>query len=143
MVTSPECEGIAIWLTSNAKSPWWNKVRAGLLLLPFRCGWHYLNYSYREEKFAEALKQKHAPKHYMYLALLAVAPEYQGKGYASKLIRPMLNHLDKIGLPCYAETQNRKNVAMYQKYGFELKESTFFPPGSECEVHVLLRNPER
>ncbi len=139
MATSPGCEGVAIWLPSNAKSFWWHKIRAGLLLLPFRLGWHYIFYSYREEQFGERLKKKYAPRQYMYLALLAVDPKHQGKGYASKLIRPMLKELDEAGLPCYAETQNKRNVAMYKRYGFTLLESTFFPPGSECEVHIILR----
>jgi len=138
-VTSPECEGVATWYRSPIKSSWWMKLRAGWFRLPFYGGLHYINYSRREDRFFESLKAKHAPDRYIYLALLAVAPQHQGKGYARRLLSHLQTMLDEHGLPGYLETQNLRNVNMYRKYGFALRESTHFPAGSPCEVYVMLR----
>ncbi len=140
-VTSHDCEGLAIWTMSGTKPSWWHEIQAGVLGLPFRFGWHFLRYTRSEERFADKLKRKYAPNPHMYLSLLSVAPEHQGKGFGSRLIKPMIKYLDANQLPCYLETQNMKNVAMYQNFGFLLLESTFFPPGSNCEVHIMLRKP--
>jgi len=137
---SPECEGVACWHPPGTKTSWLTKLRAGFLRLPLYGGMHYIRYSCQEDRFYEQLKLRHAPDKYVYLALLAVTPECQGLGHASKLIRHMLQYADSQNLPCYVETQNQKNVNMYSNYGFELKESTFYPPGSECEVYVMVRN---
>jgi GNAT superfamily N-acetyltransferase len=137
--TSKDCEGVIIWHMPGHNTGYWHKLIAGGLQLPFYAGWHYIWYTIREDRFCEQLKARHAPKKYIYLAILAVAPQHQQKG----LGRKMLKALDEVSLqhklPCYLETQNLKNVDMYSKYGFKLKESTFYPPGSKCEVHVMLK----
>ena len=140
-VTSEKCEGVALWEKSGTRNNLFADFRAGLLRLPLYCGWQFLRYSRKEDAFCQKLKRKYAPEKYMYLGLLAVAPSYQGKGFARQLLKPMLDKLDGQNLACYLETQNSKNVALYQGYGFELKESTLFPPGSACEVHIMLRPP--
>jgi ribosomal protein S18 acetylase RimI-like enzyme len=139
--TSPECEGVACWHKSGIKTTWANKLRAGLLRLPSYGGAHYLRFSSEEGRFYERLRRQYAPKHYMYLALLGVDPKHQGKGHASKLIRHMLCHADRQNLPCYVETQNARNINMYTNFGFKLRASTYFPEGSKCEVHIMLREP--
>lgn len=51
---------------------------------------------------------------------MGVDPLYQGKGYASMLIRAKLRELDNQNLPCYLNTQNEDNVPIYEHFGFEL-----------------------
>ena len=138
--TSPECEGVACWHPPETRSSWINQLRAGYFRLPFYGGLHYMRYSQQEDRFFADLKSKYAPHKCIYLTLLGVAPQYQGMGYASRLIRYMIQYADKKNLPCYLETQNTTNVNMYSKFGFKLKGSTHFPPGSECEVHIMIRD---
>jgi len=57
---------------------------------------------------------------YWYLSLVAVSPLYQGKGFASKLIKPILEKASQEKVDVYLETQNVNNVAIYEKYGFKL-----------------------
>ena len=73
-----------------------------------------------------------------YLQLLGVDPVYQGKGYASILLRAMFARIDEERLPCYVETQNEKNVPIYQHYGFKVVEEGIFP-GSEVNTWAMLR----
>ena len=51
-----------------------------------------------------------APMEHWYLVALAVNPEHQGKGYASKLLKERLPAIDKQGLPCYLETMLREPI---------------------------------
>jgi predicted acetyltransferase len=48
-------------------------------------------------------------------------------GYVSKLIKPMLKRINEEGFPVYLETQNEKNVPLYEHYGFEVVEATTYP----------------
>jgi hypothetical protein len=44
----------------------------------------------------------------------------------SKLVKPVPNYLDDARLPCFLETQNLKNVSLYQHLGFKVVHETLF-----------------
>ncbi len=136
--TSPDCEGVAIWMPAGTKQSLNMLLRAGYPYLPLRCGWRYFILDARSLSLCEKLKKKYAPKHHCYLAALAVSPKHQGEGIASALLKPMLAKLDEDGTPCYVETQNMKNVAMYQHFGFKLLHEDRIP-GGDYPVYILLR----
>ncbi len=71
-------------------------------------------------EFSSTRRKKYATTPYMYLGSFAVDPEMQSQGFASKLIRPMLAHLDESKLHCYLEAQSESNVSLYEHYGFEV-----------------------
>ncbi len=73
--------------------------------------------------------------HY-YLELLGVDAQYQGMGFASKLVKPVLAHADKSRRVCYLETQTEKNVALYQHYGFEVADT--IQPGFGGDAYYLM-----
>jgi GNAT superfamily N-acetyltransferase len=139
--TSPECEGLALWVSSDMKEPWNAYIHAGNPFLPLRCGLRYILGEMRINRFCEKLKKKLAPKPYKYLALLGVDPVYQGKGLASVLLKPMLKRFDEEGLPTYLETQNLKNVGMYSHFGFEKVYEGIFP-GTPTPLFAMLRKPK-
>ncbi len=144
-VTSPKCEGVALWIDSECKTPFLDRFRAGFPFLPLRCGWsHLVREAALDMHFGRLrldLVRELAPGRHMYLAVLAVDPVYRGQGFASKLIRPMLQRLDETQLPAYLETQNLKNVEMYRRWGFELlREETM--PGSDLKLWLMLRKPQ-
>jgi ribosomal protein S18 acetylase RimI-like enzyme len=136
--TSSECESLAIWVPSEKKEPWDAFLHAGNPFLPLRCGLRYIWGDWRANHFCEKLKKKHAPKQYMYLAVLSVDPPHQSKGLGSTLVKPMLKRLDDSGLTCWVETQNTKNVKMYQHFGFELVYEGIFP-GTPTPLFAMLR----
>ncbi|RJO60974.1 MAG: GNAT family N-acetyltransferase [Dehalococcoidia bacterium] len=113
-------------------------LQAGYPLLPLRCGWRYLLLDGRSLAYCEKLKKKYAPARHCYLAALAVNPLHQGKGFASLLLKPMLAKLDADKMPCYVETQNMKNVAMYQHFGFKQVHETCMP-GGNYPLYLMLR----
>ena len=91
---------------------------------------------YMENKHKELVPNKH-----WYLVVLAVDPQHQGKGYASRLLNEMLSEIDEEGLPCYLETDGEKNVSMYQHFGFEVVDE-FVVPVTKDKVVAMLRKPK-
>ena len=139
-VTSPRCEGVAMWFESERKESFLNHLRAGWPFLPLRCGWtHILREAALDSHFTR-LRRQLAPKRHMYLAVLAVDPSAHGQGFASRLMRPMLRCLDEQQLPAYLETQNLRNVEMYQHWGFELLREEPMP-GADLKLWLMLRQP--
>ena len=139
-LTSAGCEGLAIWVHSNSKSSFVNNIRAGWPWNLLRCGLTYLIRDLSLQRRYEALRREIMPEPHLYLALLAVAPKFQGQGLASKLVRPMLSRLDTEQLPAYLETQNLKNVAMYERYGFQLFR-TDAVPRANFTMYLMVRRP--
>jgi GNAT superfamily N-acetyltransferase len=88
----------------------------------------------------KALHARVAPFPHLFLFILGVAPQHQGQGYAGRLLRPVLARLDREGLPCYVDTLQRRNVPLYEHFGFRVVEE--YPvPGTELTAWAMLREP--
>ena len=64
---------------------------------------------------------------YVYIFIVGVAQEFQGKGYGSKLLRAVIEHYDRQGLPIYLETETSDNVELYKHFGFQLLKKITLP----------------
>lgn len=95
----------------------------------------------RYEMHAMKIKEKYTNHDCWYLYNLTVKPEEQNKGNASKLLRPMLEYLDRINQKCYLETHKEENVKIYEHFGFELIEISTIPH-TEMKQYSMLRNPK-
>jgi ribosomal protein S18 acetylase RimI-like enzyme len=80
-------------------------------------------------KFPRALSvlrliEKHHPTHtaHHYLAVLGVEPELRGRGFGAALLQPVLNRCDRDGTPAYLESSKERNVAFYERHGFQVLE---------------------
>jgi ribosomal protein S18 acetylase RimI-like enzyme len=135
--TSSDCEGIAVWQDSLNKEPFGLFFRVNPLL-PLSCGVLYVMRELSTNRLANKIKKQIAPKHHIYLALLAVHPNSQGKGFASMLIKALLSQTDGDHLPCYLETQNLKNVPMYGHFGFKVINQIIIP-GTNLPLYMMLR----
>ena len=69
--------------------------------------------------------------------MIGVDPNHQGKGFASRLIYPMLARMDKEGLPCYLDTNNEGNVKIYEHIGFKLIKKYLIPGTSVLNWSML------
>ena len=94
------------------------------------------------DKFMEEQHKKLVPYPHWYLALLAVDPQYQKQGYASKLLRPMLDKIDSDNMPCFLETDSEKNYLMYQHFGFEIIDEYVMPKAGIRLWAMLRENKE-
>ncbi|GAB6276636.1 MAG: GNAT family N-acetyltransferase [Rectinema sp.] len=114
-------DGLAVWLPPKERGiPWVKAVRIGALHLLFRTKLKDLRRLMAVDKIARRAHINNAPGLHWYLLELAVTPDKQGRGIASKLIKPFLDMLDEAGEAAYLETHNPNNVGIYRHYGFEL-----------------------
>ena len=61
----------------------------------------------------------HPVEPHWHLPLIGVAPEHQGRGIGSALLRNMLERCDQEGLPAYLEATSPRNILLYARHGFE------------------------
>lgn len=122
--TSPNLEGIAVWLPpGETDMPLRKVLRAGAWSLLFKVKpWRLMRLLPLFGACVEARK-RHAPFPYWYLFLLCVAPEHQRKGHGSALLSSMLARMDSEHLPCYLETTEERNVPFYERHGFRVVET--------------------
>lgn len=139
-VTSAALEGLAFWERPDDHGPALS-VREILLGLglPFTCGPRSVGKMLEYQLRASKLKKMLVRGPYWYLRVIAVAPEHQGKGHASALIRPFLEAADDAGHQVYLETHNPANVGLYERYGFRVVAKEGFWEGSVEHVCMLRR----
>lgn len=134
-------EGIAIWQAPNQGEPTFRQyLRAGGLGVLFGPALIPVLRSAGTERRNRAMHKAHAPQPHYYLSILAVAPEAQGKGLASRLVKPILALADEQSRGAYLETMNPRNVAIYEHFGFACVEE-YRVPRSDLTVWALYRPP--
>ncbi len=137
--TSPNMEGVAMWLPSDRRrrTPW-SEIRSGRFLLLFISGRKVIARQKAFGEYAETVRKRRAPISHLYLQMLGVDPVHQGKGYSSLLLRAMFARIDKECLPCFLETQAEKNVGLYEHLGFRVVEEGIVPD-SKVKSWAMLR----
>jgi GNAT superfamily N-acetyltransferase len=82
----------------------------------------------------------HPKEPHWYLFTLGTAPERQGKGVGSALLRSMLRQVDSEGEPAYLESSKERNVPLYSRFGFEVIE-VLSPTGGSPTIWRMWREP--
>jgi ribosomal protein S18 acetylase RimI-like enzyme len=138
---SEELNGFAAWIpfgfTGNKAIPF---LKSGGLKLILHSGLGIINRLSAYEKYAMNLKKEFTDHYDWYLFNLSVKKDAQGKGIASKLMRPMLTFCDDEKMVAYLETNKEKNVSLYNHYGFELKKEELIPKTTVMH-YAMVRNP--
>jgi GNAT superfamily N-acetyltransferase len=65
------------------------------------------------------MERKHLREPHFYVPYVGVAPEGQGAGLGTMLLRRTLARADAEGLPTYLEATSERNAALYERLGFE------------------------
>jgi GNAT superfamily N-acetyltransferase len=71
----------------------------------------------------------HPTERHWYLAAVGTRPEAQGKGSALRVVQPVLERCDAIGLPAYLESSNPRNESFYERLGFVTTGTIVIPGG--------------
>ena len=125
---SEEINGFAAWLpfgfTGNKALPF---LLHGGLKLFFHTGFDMIGRLMTYETYAMDRKKEFTENYDWYLYNLSIKKDAQGKGIASKLMRPMLTFCDDERMVAYLETNKEENVGLYKHYGFELKREEMIP----------------
>jgi GNAT superfamily N-acetyltransferase len=137
--TSPNLEGVAVWWPPQpAISMPWRMVRSGMLSVLLKLGKNPVARLLPVAYHMSRIHERHAPSRYWFLHVIGVEPDLQGKGYAATLLRPMLARIDGEQLPCYLDTEDEKNVPLYQHYDFKIREEAIIH-GTEVRLWAMLR----
>jgi ribosomal protein S18 acetylase RimI-like enzyme len=85
----------------------------------------------------EQMDAAHPTYPHWYLPWLGVDPLFQGRGLGAELMRHCLEIVDADRLPTYLESPNPRNVAFYERHGFEV---TGVAQAGECPpITFMLR----
>ena len=138
---SEEINGFAAWLpfgfTGNKTMPF--LLNGGLRLI-LHSGLGIIGRLLTYESYAMNLKKEYTDNYDWYLYNLSIKKDAQGKGIASKLMRPMLEFCDDERMVAYLETNKEANVGLYRHYGFELKREELIPD-SPVMHYSMVREP--
>lgn len=139
---SEEMNGFAVWLpfgfTGNKTIPF---LVGGGLKLVLHSGLGIIGRLLTYDTYAMNLKKKFTDNYDWYLFNLSIKKDAQGKGIASKLMRPMLGFCDDERMVAFLETNKEFNVGIYRHYGFELKSEERIPETTVMH-YAMVRNPK-
>ena len=139
---SEEINGFAAWLpfgfTGNKAIPF---LLSGGLKLILHSGLGIINRLSAYEDYAMGLKKEYTDNYDWYLFNLSIKKEAQGKGIASKLMRPMLQFCDDERMVAYLETNKEANVGLYRHYGFDLMKEEQIPKSTVMH-YAMVRKPK-
>ena len=129
--TSPNLEGVAVWIPStNYPVTFWRLLHSVPPLIIFGLGMHGGSKMRRLGEYIDTVHQRLTPFKHWFLQTIGIASQFQGKGYAGKLLRPMLSKIDEEGLPCYLETLDEQNVSLYEHFSFKIVDKSNVPETS-------------
>ena len=139
---SEELNGFAVWLpqgfTGSKAVPFLLNGGLGLFL---HAGIGFFLRLLAYENYSMGLKKEFTDHFDWYLFNLSIKKEAQGKGIASKLMRPMLQFCDDEKMVAYLETNKECNVGLYKHYGFDLMKEEFIPKTSVTH-YAMVRQPK-
>ena len=139
---SEEMNGFAVWLpfgfTGSKTLPF--LLNGGLKLI-LHAGPGIIGRLLTFESYAMNLKKAFTDNFDWYLYNLSIKKDAQGKGIASKLMRPMLQFCDDEKMQAYLETNKGTNVGMYQHFGFELMREELIPK-TPVTHYAMVRAPK-
>ena len=139
---SEEMNGFAAWIpqgfTGNKALPF---ILNGGLELFLHAGFGLIGRLQTYENYAMGLKKEYTDHYDWYLFNLSIKKEAQGKGIASKLMRPMLQFCDDEKMVAYLETNKESNVGLYEHYGFDLMKEELVPK-TPVTHYSMVRQPK-
>jgi len=126
---SENLEGVVAWVPGKyADMTAWRIIRSGAVGAAMRMG---LNASKKMglifKPVTEDRNEHMARSTYLYLLVVGVATELQGKGFGRKLIVAAIEKSEREGLQLYLETETEENVKMYEHFGFRLLKRITLP----------------
>ncbi len=135
--TTEEVVGAAVWAPPEG---WRVPITATLRETPpmLRVFGRHLPLALRSRLRMEGRHPRRPP--HWYLAFMGVAPEWQGRGLGTALMRPALEALDAAGTPAYLESSTPRSRALYQRNGFEVT-GEFNLPSAGPPLWQMWREP--
>ena len=128
--STAEKDGVLMMLPPDQTTMTIGKMyQSGILAAPFKMGWASFSRLMMVMDFTEKEHKAATSFDHYYIMTVGVLPERQGRGVGKILMTKALEIVDAHTMPCYLETQNKNNVPMYQKFGFEVVSDKEIPKG--------------
>ena len=137
--TSPNLEGVAVWLPYISKE-YKMITDIGCLLKAkfYKLGREAGKRIKPIEEHNTKVHREFAPGDHWYLQTLGVEPAHQGKGYGSLLMEYMLEKIDTSNpLPVFLETSTEINVKFYKRFEFEVMKEEIIPETGVKQWYLL------
>lgn len=139
--TTPEIEGVACWLPPGETRVTTDRIlRTGGLWTPITMGPSAFPRLLALTSQLDAEHERNAPDPHWYLYILGVEPLSRGRSVGRALLQPVLDRADTARQPCYLETQNERNVPVYESLGFRLTSESEVP-GRGLRMWTMRREP--
>lgn len=140
--SSGKPEGVSAWLPPG-KAPFgsWQILSSVPLSTLLKLGRQGASRMRAHGRYVDNLHRRLVPYSHWYLQIIGVDPAYHGQGFASRLVRPVLERIDRERMPCFVETNREKNVAIYRRFGFEVISEDKIP-GTELTSFAMLRKAQ-
>jgi ribosomal protein S18 acetylase RimI-like enzyme len=90
-----------------------------------------------------SMEWRHLRERHYYFAYIGVAPEAQGRGLGTSMMRPALDRCDAEGVPAYLEASSERNAALYERLGFQLQTQLRFAGSPPLRLMVRQPHPPR
>ncbi|MGH9294865.1 MAG: GNAT family N-acetyltransferase, partial [Acidimicrobiales bacterium] len=94
----------------------------------------------RGVRLVELLESRHPRIPHYYLGTIGTAPELQGRGHGSALLRTVLGRCDAEGIPAYLESSKESNNSFYSRHGFAVVDTVALE-GTEISLWLMWREP--
>ncbi len=91
------------------------------------------------DEFNLKIHNKIIKEPHQYVIGIGVNPKKQGQAFGRKLLTLVLKVAEEKNQPCYLETHGEKNVAIYEKYGFEVVSRDILPGTDIVQFGMLKR----
>lgn len=126
--TSPEIEGVAAWVHGKyAEMTMWRMLRCGALLYGAKMGRETVrNLSIVSKQLGPDRKRLMKNKPYLYLMVIGMFSQAQGKGLGSKLVGAMIEECARERLHLYLETEKEENLSFYEQHGLTVLQKIVF-----------------
>jgi ribosomal protein S18 acetylase RimI-like enzyme len=125
-VAGDDVAAVCVWEPPGA---WKVGLGAQLALLPAMLG-VYGRRLPRVLGALTAIERNHPTEPHEYLAFVGVAPERQGRGIGSMVMKPILDRCEAEGLPAYLEASSVRSRALYERHGFSVTEEVTIGKGA-------------
>ena len=127
--TSPNLEGVAAWVPGHLSyMTLWKMIRSGAIFPGMRMGtdagrkmsavFSPLEYDRKANMKGNA---------FVYLFIIGVGNQWQGRGFGGMLLRGLIDRCDTAGDAIYLETEMARNVAFYERFGFNVIQQVLLP----------------
>lgn len=137
--TSSALEGVAVWLPSERiNRNLIDQLKFGAISMLFKQGRDTINRQIKASEHMKYLHSKLITDPHFYLSTIGIDVANRGKGFASKLILPMLKKADTENMSCYLDTHNECNIGLYERFGFQIAHESVIP-GSTVRHWAMIR----